>query len=204
MDLRDQIILPRRAIPQPVPHIAPAGDCVACCIGGLLDISVQAATELDLREPEEDPRSPVGVHAFLSRLVRDGELEHVVLDAPSWPSVWPKADPPWGRCAWYQALPWWNYARALMAGGYYGIAYVNHAQKGPLEETDHMVLFVGARSYVEKHPKIDDAGTYRHEILVSCSSKKTPAEEWVRVRDLLTFRGGFNACWAKLSAKKEK
>jgi hypothetical protein len=45
------VILPRRVKPQPVPGIVEGGDCGACVLGGLFDLSVEEVYEFQEVQP---------------------------------------------------------------------------------------------------------------------------------------------------------
>jgi len=96
---------------------------------------------------------------------------------------------------------WFGYMQMAMEAGHYGIASVVYDKTGAAgkipPETDHVVLLCGIRERLEPHPTVEGAGVYVREILVSCSAKSSPDEEWVEVREFLTERGGYNVILVK-------
>jgi hypothetical protein len=126
-----------------------------------------------------------------------GIVDRVIADVPVWP--WRIHEPfaEWGFHAGFMSLAWFRYVNMAIDAGYYALALVDIDKKGPFGGgTDHWVMICGARvRHVPLEPdKPDDPVNYRidDEILVSCSSTRTPDEEWVDPGKFLTQRGGFN------------
>jgi hypothetical protein len=121
----------------------------------------------------------------------DGDFDRIVLETPEWPQR-VEMFRTYGNPSTNQASEWFNWVRMGLDGGYYALALVDHAQKG--QAPDHWVLIVGAR---EVWPDGSEGGGIDHEVLVSCSSRSTPDEEWVEVHRFLKNRGGFNPFLAR-------
>jgi hypothetical protein len=128
---------------------------------------------------------------------RDGLVDRFIADVPMWPQ---NAHPPfseWGLHGGLQNLEWHAYVRMAIEAGYYGLAMVDIDKRGPFGGgTNHWVLICGARE--RWVPFADGGGAHGHnEVLVSCSSRRTPDEEWVDAGDFLKERGGFNVILAR-------
>lgn len=186
----DQVILPRRVVPQPTPNIFPAGDCGACVFGGLVAISPAEV----YRRFHDDKRSSLSWFEMRSALHQaDGELlDRINVDPPM---LWPpchESQLTFGMPALNQALGWFSFARMAIDAGYYGLAEVDYAKTG--RAPDHWVLLCGHR---EVWPARNEGGPIHPQLLVSCSARSSPDEEWVNVHDFLEKRGGFHAFWAR-------
>lgn len=194
--------LPRRVICQPVPYIQGGGDCGACVLGG----AVGLGTVGEVYETYLDGK----VGSFHWATMRDalytaesrGILDRVIADVPVWP--WRIHEPfcEWGFHAGYMSLAWFRYVSMAIDAGYYGLAMVDIHKKGPFGGgTNHWVMICGAR--IRRSPieadKPEDAVNWRYddEVLVSCSSTRTPDEEWVDAGKFLNERGGFNLLLAR-------
>lgn len=190
------VLLPRRVVSQPIPFIVPGGDCGACVLGGLLGLSVADVYTRYAQDGKPASFGHVELHnALLQAHYQDGLIDRVVAAVPIWPYALPKWDVPWGLPAWSQALQWFDYVRMALDGGYYALAGVTFEQGGPFAGIDHIVLLCGAR---EVRIPIDAGGArIEKEVLVSCSSTKSPDEEWVNVGDFLSKRGGYNVLLAR-------
>lgn len=103
----------------------------------------------------------------------------------------------WGTPGWSMANGWFEHLTMAFDAGYYAIACVDIDKKGPRGGgTNHWCMLVGTRMRWE--PFQDGKGSVGHrEVLVSCSSRRTPAEEWVQDTDFLYERGGFNVMLAR-------
>lgn len=190
-----EVVLPKRVAPQPLPAIVDGGDCGACVLAGIMDISVEEAYGL---RNEPAPFSYHGMTKALDEAERRGLLDRVVDDIPMWPHRFHQSLAYWGFPSWQQNQAWIGYVRMALDAGYYGIAHVDHGQKG-LEggDPDHVVMICGVRHYSTPHPTLEGAGVGHQEVLVSCSSTTTPDEEWVSVLDFLRKRGGYNAVFVR-------
>jgi hypothetical protein len=195
-----------------LPPISPGGDCGACVLSGLLGITVDAAYELQLEAADRDddawtPRS------FTPPLMRDtlevarwrDLVDRFVDQAPTWPdSGWLK-DRCFGTHPERQSARWWEWLTMAFDAGYYAIAivcmdghgyYTPHSEqgRGGYNVGDHWLAIVGSRLRHEE--KVLKSGTkcgqYHREILLSCSSTRTPDEEWVEAGRFIRERGGFH------------
>ena len=192
-----EIVLPRRVRPQPQPHVNPGGDCGACVLGGLLNLQV---TEVYDRYLEGKPKSLSWFdmrNALSQAYWTEERLDRFVEEIPMWP--W-EVHPPfleWGPHAGHMSRGWYHYVRMAVDAGYYAIALVDVDKNGPFGGgSNHWVMIAGARGRREPFP--DGKGAVIHEeVLVSCSSAKTPDEEWVGKGDFLNKRGGFNLLLAR-------
>lgn len=196
MTVVEETVLPRRVVPQPQPHVSVGGDCAACVVGGLLDLTV---LEVHERLCDGDPTAPSRPETLrvLHRAHAEGLLSRLVTVTPVWPT--PDYYMAFGPSGYLHSLEWFGYARMAMEAGYYGVASVVFDQTGSQgkcpPETDHLVLLCGVREI----PRSVGEGAVRidQEVLVSCSARSSPDEEWVEVREFLTRRGGYNAFWAR-------
>ena len=192
-----QIALERRALPQPTPHVVPDGDCGACCLAGALGVSIEMA--YSLAAADEHARryglSWPNMRQALCNAKARGLIDRLIDDVPIWP-VW-AGTATWGAPSWEMAYQWFGYVRMAIDAGYYGFAAVDHARGGPLVSGDHFVIICGAREKEVHHPAPRNATEIVPEILVSCSSASTSAEEWVEVESFLTRRGGYNVLLAR-------
>lgn len=190
--IKGEVVLPRRVIPQPTPLVVPAGDCGACVLGGVFGLSVEE-TYAKLHDGKRETFDHNHMYSALHQAKYLGLVDRIITEAPMWP-------PPhesmrtFGSPSWTQALAWFAYLRMGMDAGYYAFARVNHAKQGPWQSPDHWVLLVGVR---EVFPPGDEGGVIHQQVLVSCSSRATPDEEWVNVRDFLEHRGGFDLFLAR-------
>lgn len=185
--IENLVVLPRRVVPQPTPNIHPGGDCGWCCLAGVMQITVQEAYD----RFEHDPREGIGWYEMRQMLLKGehaGWFDRVITDVPVWPDAMPPAKWAYGMSV--SPLEWFNYVRMALDAGYYGFASVDSQKKR--EEPDHFVLIVGARERYVPHKTMKMAKTVELELLISCSSRATPDEEWVSVHNLLDQRGGYN------------
>lgn len=183
------IVLPRRVIPQPPTHINPGGDCAACVLGGLLGMSTIEAVYARFKEPLTNWW---GFRTSLYEAQGNGDIDRIIDDPPIWPVR--EALATFGSPAHCQSLAWFKYIRMGLEAGYYATTGVSFGRTGPLGHgSDHKILIVGARERREPHPSVEGCTSIYNEILVSCSARSTPDEEWVEVNDFLRNRGGFNA-----------
>lgn len=182
-----EVVLPRRVVPQPMPFIKDGGDCGACVLAGLLELTVPAIYERhkgvsSINRPE--------VSDILWRAKSEGLVDHFVDRVPYWRCLPPYLQP-FGDTAWAASLEWFDYVSIAMQAGYYAVAFVAYNKSGPLGDgADHVVLLCGARRREESLSA--GAKLIKSEILVSCSARSSPDEEWVDVRQFLRDRGGYN------------
>ncbi len=132
---------------------------------------------------------------ILYGLHTDGLVDRISVYVPVW--VWEQSE---GMAAFgipgsVQSLGWKERLLAGLDAGYYGIAHVSHGKSGLLGRgPDHWVMICG---YRELYPPHGESGAIKQEVLVSCSSRSTPDEEWVSIRDFLRERGGFTLLLAR-------
>lgn len=191
-----EVVLVHRAVPQPVPNLQPGGDCGACVLAGLLGKGVQEVYDT-FKDGKALSFHWRDMHDALWKAESHGLLDRIVTDVAMWP--WTGAAPfiEWGLHSGYQSIAWFNYLTMALDAGYYGLAMVDIHKKGCFGGgTDHWVLLCGAR--VRKEPFEDGKGaSIKQEVLVSCSSTRTPDEEWVEASRFLIDRGGFNVLLAR-------
>jgi hypothetical protein len=196
-DVRDEIILPLRTHPQPQPSIVSGGDCAACCFAGLCGIRPDKVYER-IFEGEAEAPSRVETEGFLHTARQLGLIRRFVTDVPTWPV--PDYYMAFGPSGYVNFDKWFNYLWMAMEGGYYGLASVVFDKTGPEgkipPDTDHVVLLCGAREVEVPHPTLPSSRIVS-EVLVSCSAKSSPKEEWVPVREFLSQRGGYNVILVK-------
>lgn len=190
-DVRGDVILPLRVVPQPVPKLHDAGDCGPCVLAGLLGTTPKDVYD---RQGKVAPLSWWEMRQMLYDCKSEGLFDRIVTNPPSWPQEAISSIACWGCPSTLQSLAWFEYIRMALDAGYYAIALVDF-EKGGLHGhgPNHWVLICGARMV---YPA-SGSGAIKQEVLVSCSNAATPDEEWVEVRDLLRYRGGFNALLAR-------
>lgn len=218
------VVLPRRPVKNREVSLHDGGDCGACVLAGLLRLP-DAEDAYKLHRPGDyyggDPIPQV--HSFTFRSMKDSldglasdsgargglentpiALDHVISDTPIWPFGYARHDLSFGMRTQFE---WRGYARALLNGGYYGVAQVKHGgwpADTPIERlgtTDHWVMICGWRYlYV---PESDPerlklcSGSYREEFLIGDSSRARPLETWVEANEFQNRWGGFSAIWAR-------
>lgn len=195
MNVRDKVVLERRTRRQPQPHVREGGDCAACMLAGLMEMDIDEVYEHVL--VGETGTSRVEMQKVLEMADLSGQLR-VITDIPQW-SV-PSYYMAFGPSGYVSHPEWFRYVRMALEAGYYGICSVCFDQRGSggqiPPETDHVVLVCGARTVEVPHPTLK-ASRLDNEILVSCSAKSSPDDEWVEVREFLLKRGGYNVILAK-------
>lgn len=225
MTVLKQIVLSRRPVKNREVSLNEGGDCGACVLAGLLGLP-DAADAYELHRPGSylGGTAIPKIHHFTRRSMIDTLealasdhgcrggldgvpvlLDHVVTDIPIWPFHQHDHELAFGLRSQFE---WRDYARALLNGGYYGLAQVKHGgyqPDGPIRDhgmTDHWVMICGWR-YVFL-PETDEArraagcgGHYEEHFLIGDSSRARPLETWVPANDLQRFWGGFTAIWAR-------
>lgn len=191
MTIADEVVLPLRVRPQPQPHFNVGGDCGACVLAGLLGWTVDEVYAL-ICDGKVDS---IG-YSEMQRILRahPGLLDRTIWEAPL---GWPLYDMQraFGAPAHLQGSPWFAYVRMAIDAGYYGIANVDFHKRGALGHgPDHWVLICGARL---RSPPPGESGRVWQDVLVSCSAKSSPDEEWVDAHYFLRERGGFNLLLAR-------
>ena len=224
MTILKEITLPRRPPKNREISLNDGGDCGALVLAGLLQLP-DAEDAYKLHQSGDyyggDPIPKVSSFSRQS-MVRTLEvlasdtgargglddipilLDHVITDIPIWPFGYAKHDLAFGPRAQFE---WRGYVRALLNGGYYGIAQVKHGgwpKDTPISQfglTDHWVMICGWRyCYV---PESDPErlkiclGSYHEEFLIGDSSRARPLETWVEANEFQSQWGGFAAIWAK-------
>lgn len=224
-----QTILSRRPVKQPTPCLVEGGDCGGCVLAGLLGgpeagwtlertyDELHQAGEYYGGKPVERRSSFTrqSMVRSLSVLASDSGcrggtnlpvlLDHIIEDVPVWLTNDFVRDVPFGLRAQFE---WRDYARALLNGGYYGLAQVKHggyAPDAPLKgwgTTDHWVMICGWR-YVHslegesEERRAAGLGHYDQEFLIGDSSRARPLETWVNANELQNRWGGYSAVWAR-------
>ena len=204
-DEDDAVVLPRRAFPQPMPSISGNGDCSACAISGMLglkggpvELYAMYPEEACVKKPGDTPKSFSWYEArqVICNAAQDGLLSDYLDAAPLWIPNYGNGY--YGAPGFMMALEWYRYLRMALQAGYYALANVVHGKTAPIDPPDHAVLLVGARTrWAEGVLPGSKSGHF--EVLVSCSSTRTPDEEWVDVHKFLRDRGGYNIYLAKPS-----
>lgn len=196
-DVRDEIVLPLRSHPQPQPHLADGGDCAACCIAGLCGIRPEQVYTKLLDGKIESPSRPETL-AILRNAEEKGLIQRINDDVPTWHI--PHYYMAFGPSGYLNHPEWFRYMRMAFEAGYYGLASVVFDKTGSEgkipPETDHVVLLCGTRIHAIPHPTLPSSHL-KEEILVSCSAKSSPNEEWVGVKEFLAERGGYNVILVK-------
>lgn len=196
-EVQDQIVLPLRSHPQPQPHLAEGGDCAACCIAGICGIRPHQVYENLMNGEVSSPSRP-DMEPILRTAQMHGLIRRFNTDVPRWPV--PDYYMAFGESGYICANEWFRYLWMAFEGGYYGLASVVYDKTGSQgkipPDTDHMVLLCGAREASVPHPTMS-ASRIEYQLLVSCSAKSTPKEEWVEAREFLAQRGGYNVILVK-------
>lgn len=195
-------VLPRRVICQPVPFIQEGGDCGACVLGGVVGLGTVGEVYEQYREGKVGTFHWSNMRDALLTAESRGVLDRVISDVPMWPSRIHEPFCEWGYHGGFMNLAWFRYVTMAIDAGYYAMALVDMHKRGPFGGgTNHWVMICGAR--VRHSPldrdKPDDPVNYRidDEVLISCSSTRTPDEEWVECGKFLSERGGFNLLLAR-------
>lgn len=184
-----EIALPRRAIPQPKPHVVALGDCGACVLGGALGIAVEAVyddVQGERQTIEDMPR-------LLRVAARKGLADRFIADPAEWHSASSRCMRSFGHPADYESLPWFNYVRMAIDAGYYGLARIDFSRGGGRQRggTDHWVLICGACT-----KGVVSGEVLTGEVLVSCSARN-PGGEWIEARTFLRDCGGYDLLFVR-------
>jgi hypothetical protein len=194
-----EIVLPRRVVPQPTPAIVPGGDCGACVLGGLLGISIERVYD-DLRGKRDS------IHfSEMGRILRAAESTGLASGAIDEPAFWLpfRGDDgvySFGIQARDCGMAWFRLLRMALQAGYYAIAHVDYdrnvaSPRG--RETNHWTAIVGARFSWQPNPHMAGTKCGVEEVLVSCSARKSPDEEWVERPTFLRERGGLDLLFVR-------
>lgn len=191
MAIEEVVVLPRRVIPQPTPNLYPIGDCGACVLGGLFGLTVP---EVYARfRGKVESFSWWEMHKALYQADSEGLADRIVTATPDWPQTTHPATRAWGTPSTMVNLEWFSYIRMAIDAGYYALANVDSTRSGiGGSGPNHWVLLCGTRVV-----RPEECGVIRQEVLVSCSSRSTPDEEWVWGLEFLRDRGGFNVLLAR-------
>lgn len=182
------MILPLRVTPQPKPPIWEGGDCGACVLSGLLGIDVSAVYAK--YRPEKQPFSWITMRQALWDAHSEGLIERFTDRVPFWPDV--EAVRTFGDPGWMAGPYWFDWVSMGIDAGYYGLANVVMEGGGVNRLPDHWLMICGWRE-VDVPGRTPNAGTWvSRQLLLSCSSTRTPAEEWIDHSDFLRERGGYN------------
>ena len=163
-------------------------------------MEVQEAYDKLYGDDKSAPSRPEMI-GILHGAQRDGLVSRLVTDVPRWfvEDIYMA----FGSSGYINNLEWFAYVRMALEAGYYGITSVVYDQTGPKGEvppaTDHVVLICGARTISIPHETMEGASSLHDQILVSCSAKSTKDEEWVKVREFLSKRGGYHIILVKPS-----
>ena len=206
MEDRPDIVLPRRSLRQPSPSVVSGGDCGACCIAGLLGISVEDAYEM--QDPDCRPSSakdkpvPFGWENMSHSLEwrSGGKIDAVLSNVPFWPDTIHEANTFFGFPGWNASIPWMKYVRMGLQAGYYGLCQIVFQGGGPLALNNHWVMVCGARQFSEPNPRVPGAWDIHDQLLVSCSAK-CPEGYWLNHMDMLRTYGGYNIILARPSSR---
>jgi hypothetical protein len=190
-----EVVLPRRAAPQPQEKLVAIGDCGACVLSGLLGIpSLREVYSKYGRQGDSgglcQPLGWYDMQVSLRTAQSEGLLNRVLEDPPIWPHSVFLASASWGLTSWQQQGPWWAYTATLLDSGCYGLAHVRMDGTGPLSEgANHWVLLCGYRTGGREDPNT-------REILVSCPALY-PEGMWMGVRPFLQYFGGLTTLFAR-------
>lgn len=198
--VEDLVLLPRRVVPQPTPELVPGGDCGACVLAGALGLTVEDVyARLQDPTPNGKPTS-FGHHRMSDALkhafYREKLAARFIDEMPTWAPI-SDGMRSWGNPGWMVSGAWWAYLRMALEAGYYALTIVDIDKKGPLGGGgNHWVMLCGTRlnwtrRTYEHEGQTHETSSGAYEVLVSCSSRRTPAEEWVEAGHFLRDRGGF-------------
>lgn len=191
--VREEVLLPLRAVPQPEPFVVKGGDCCACVLAGVVGSSVEHVYD-EFCNGQREALCRNDFEAALHTAQAKGYIDRMIVDVPIW--LQRRSYLPFGNAGHLSSREWFAYVRMAIDAGYYGIASVDFARKGVGStvppETDHVVLICGARTLNTPLEHVPGASRLDEEILVSCSARSSPEEEWVRTEDFLAQRGGYN------------
>jgi hypothetical protein len=135
-----------------------------------------------------------GMQRALSEAASQDLVDRVINDVPSWPAY--PGHMVHGSPGWLTSTAWFRYVAMALDAGYYGLLGESSDGAGPLKETDHWVLLVGARA-TWKPAAVAGARSLCTEILTSCSRR---GENWFEAAEYLKRRGGFNVLLARPTA----
>lgn len=181
-----EIVLPRRANPQPHPEIHKGGDCGACSLSGALGISV---AEVYKRFSSDGITNSHEMARCLRCTISEGLADRMIDRHAEWPynRHWRS----FGSPAWQESLSWFNHVRMAIDAGYYGLAMVDFSGSGGIDGLDvnHWVLICGARTEGSVAGKIITG-----DILTSCSVR---GEQWHDTREFLKKWGGYDVLFVR-------
>lgn len=189
-----EVILPRSALPQPKPNIVLHGDCGACVLGGLANITHMVAYLTAHAVPCAFSFDDMA--QALASLQDERLLDRVVEDSPCWIQPLHQAHCGFGFTSLSQAPMWYDYVRLALDAGYYGLCTISYdpVATKPSDtyfSTNHWVLIKGCRF---RWVPMDLGRRGVEEILVSCSNK---GDYWIAVREFARLHGGMNILLAR-------
>ena len=213
MTITSKVILPRRVIKQPVPHINPGGDCGPCVLGGVLgydgatghtnDKCSSAVAKVLVTYCSSEPASlsHYTMRDALYEAVSREIVEDFIFEPPFWNVDENTAQ--FGAEAYAVSNQWFKYISMAIRAGYYGLAMVDSSGRRGGKRgswgTDHWVMICGFRirsvpiRRLKDHPTMSTATTIKSEILISNSSNSAKDERWIEADQFLRQFGGYNA-----------
>lgn len=192
----DEVVLPLRVVQQTLPPLNPAGDCGACVLAGLLGMTVP---EVYARYAGEvRPFDAISMLGAMRTSVYDEKADRVIASTPVWVFEQYEFNADWGILASSQVLAWHDYLRMALEAGFYAVTLVNFDHAGAGSHVNHWVMLCGARYKTPVH-----TGAHKQEVLVSCSSSKTPEEQWVDATEFLSKWGGFKLLLLRPKKREE-
>lgn len=203
------IELPRQVLRNPQPSIVDVGDCGACCIAGILGVSVEQAYEFHLpgryhSGAEIPKRSAIRAVNMQRSLENSGLAEHVVgcfMEVGSLESRVPE----WrafGDLPYFQAGRYADVFRAFMSAGYYRICLVVDGGKALDAQAcgfqpNHWLMLNGVRAVKDSTAAVPGSYVMRRQVRISNSAPSQPRAQWVDVADFLKCWGGMVGVWVK-------
>ena len=204
-----EVTLPRRPLKNPQPCVVSCGDCGACVVAGLLNITVEQAYEqheseyyyrgpLNLEPAKEIPkRSAFSYHSMRRTLMTAmyaDQLDRAILDTPIWVlGSRIEVNGSFGITAALQSIEIRAYWLAMFDAGYYGVCQVSMKGGGMAQGVDHWVMLCGFRR------RAGEGSVIEEELLVGDSALSQPQERWIGVNTFLRDYGGFMAFFVRPS-----
>ena len=199
-----KIVLPRRVIKQPIPHINESGDCGPCGLAGVLGHTTEVRNgggdiiRAIHKKYIEKGAVSLGRHGMVDALFKaqgNGEIEDFIDDTPTW-SVW-EVENQFGASGFAVSHKWFAYIAMAVRAGYYGLAMVDSdGRSGKGREcygTDHWVMICGVRKREVPNKRVKGSSTIKSELLISNSSNRAKDERWIEAPEFLRRFGGYNA-----------
>lgn len=200
----DETTVPYRPVPQSRPPIVEGGDCGALVLAGLCGLEAEEIYKDYQKSENPTGFTRDGFERTLQKLKRDDQLDRVVKNMPLWLPRKPNIALNWGQPADHMDDQWWKYLRVGIDGGYAGLVMVRLrgdgrvAPSGRYTMPDHWAMISGTRHLDRKDEDGDTRSvTERRQILMCCSSTRTPDTQWVSAKSFLGNYGGFNVILAR-------